>query len=132
MMMMAAAAFADDAADVIGSDEALNQAIIKHDAAQAATIYTDDFLLTTSSGKTKTKAAILEEIKLPDLVLEINKTSDVNVRVHGDTAVLTGTLQQKGSVKGTAFDVKLLVTDTWIRVGGKWMLLAGHATVIKT
>jgi len=52
--------------------------------------------------------------------------------VINDTAVLTGILQQKGTYKGNAFDVKLYVTDTWVKVNSKWVLLAGHATVINT
>ena len=118
--------------DVIARDKELNQLIISHRSKEAANIYADDFILTTSSGKVKLKQDMLADISTPDLTLELNETTQVTVRVVENTAVLTGILQQKGTFKGNAFDVKLYVTDTWVKVNSKWILLAGHATVINT
>jgi hypothetical protein len=50
--------------------------------------------------------------------------------LRDDTAVLTGILHQRGTYDGKPFDVRLRVTDTWVRVGGEWKILAGHASVI--
>ncbi len=117
---------------VIARDKELNQLISSHRTKEAALIYADDFVLTTSSGKTKSKQDMLNDISSPDVVLEINETTQVKVRVIENTAVLTGILQQKGTYKRNAFDVKLYVTDTWVKVNSNWVLLAGHATVINT
>lgn len=118
--------------EVIARDKELNQLISAHRAKDAALIYAEDFVLTTSSGKGKSKLDMLADISSPDLTLEINETTQVKVRVIENTAVLTGILQQKGTYKGNAFDVKLYVTDTWVKVNTHWLLLAGHATVINT
>lgn len=123
----AAGSGADDVAAVIHADRHLNELIIAHDARQAAALYTDDFVLTTSSGRTKRKADLLSEINATDLALDINETNEVAVRVHGDVAVLTGILRQHGSYRGAAVDVRLRVTDTWVRSALGWQLLAGHA-----
>jgi hypothetical protein len=112
-------------------DQQLNALIVAHKSREAAALYTDDFLLTTSSGKVKTKQDMLSEIGMTDLVFEINETENVKVRVLENTAVLTGTLHQKGTFKENAFDAKLFVTDTWVRTSGGWKLMAGHATIIK-
>lgn len=117
---------------VIARDKELNQFILSHNAKEAASYYSDDFILTTSSGKFKLKQDMLLDINSPELVLEINETTDTKVRVAENTAVLTGTLQQKGIYKGNNFDVKLRVTDTWVRIGSNWILLAGHATVVNS
>jgi hypothetical protein len=117
---------------VIARDKELNQLISSHRTKEAALIYADDFILTTSSGKTKSKQDMLNDISSPELALEINETTQVKVRIIENTAVLTGILQQKGTYKGNAFDVKLNVTDTWVKVQSNWVLLAGHATVINT
>lgn len=116
--------------EVIAQDKELNQFISQHRVKDAALIYADDFVLTTSSGKAKLKQDMLADISSPDVMLEINETTQVKVRVIENTAVLTGILQQKGTYKGNAFDVKLYVTDTWVKVKSGWILLAGHATVI--
>jgi hypothetical protein len=117
--------------EVTLADQQLNQFIVDHNVKAAADIYADDFVLTTSSGKVKKKQDMLNEIGLPDLQFEINETTDVKIRMIENTAVLTGTLQQKGVYKEKPFDNKLLVTDTWVNVKGQWKLLAGHATILK-
>ena len=116
---------------VIEADRQLNRFIVEHKVNEANSIYSDDFILTTSSGKVKLKPDMLNEIGLADLQFEINETTDAVVRVLNNTAVLTGTLHQKGLYKQKPFDSKLSVTDTWVLVNDSWKLLAGHATIIK-
>lgn len=117
----------DTVQEVKGADARLNKLIMQNLAVEAATLYTDDFLLITSGGKMVTKKEIVDQIASPELKLEVNETTEVRVRVHGTTAVLTGILLQKGSWKGKPFDVKLLVTDTWIKTDSGWQLLSGQA-----
>jgi hypothetical protein len=121
-----------DYAQVILSDKQLNSYIMEHKVAAAADLYSDDFVLTTSSGTVKKKQDMLKEIGLLELQFEINETTNVQVRLIGNTAVLTGTLHQKGTYNKKSFDNQILVTDTWVFVNGGWKLLAGHATLIKT
>jgi ketosteroid isomerase-like protein len=116
---------------IIDIDKRLNQAILAHDVAAAAALYDDDFLLTVSGGGFKRKADMLADIGNPAVALSVCETTDMQVRVRASTAVLTGTLRQAGSVNGRAFDVRLHVTDTWVHVDGRWLLLAGHASVAK-
>jgi ketosteroid isomerase-like protein len=120
----------DVAEAVIARDKDLNRLILSHNAKEAANYYSDNFILTTSSGKFKLKQDMLSDINSSEVILEINETTDVKVRVAENTAVLTGILQQKGTYKGNSFDVKLYVTDTWVKIGSNWILLAGHATVV--
>jgi ketosteroid isomerase-like protein len=120
----------DDHDAIVDADRELNALIVADDSAGAARYYDDAFVLTTSSGKTKSKADLLREIALPGLVLEINETTGIVVRVREGTAVLTGILRQRGTLDGKAFDVRLRVTDTWVRSGEGWRILAGHASVL--
>lgn len=119
-----------DHQDVMEADRKLNQYIISHDVAKAESMYDSHFVLTTSSGKKKSKQDLLSEIGSADVALEVNETTEVTVRIVGETAVLTGILHQKGSYKGQPFDVLLRVTDTWIKTSSGWVILAGHATVV--
>ncbi len=97
----------------------------------AAAFYDDDFILTVSGGGTKRKADMLRDIGNPEVVLQVCDTTEVAVRVRGTTAVLTGVLLQKGTVGSRPLDVKLHVTDTWVQVDSRWLLLAGHASFVK-
>jgi ketosteroid isomerase-like protein len=116
--------------EVVQADVQLNASIKNHEPIKAAAFYAEDFVLTTSSGKAKLKGDMLREIGSPDLKLEINETENVSVRVLNSTAVLTGKLHQKGTYKGQAFDVFVLVTDTWVKTDSGWKLFAGHATLL--
>lgn len=50
------------------------------------------------------------------------------VRVIGDCAVLTGTVVDVvAGEDGVPEEFRLLITMTWVRDGGLWRLLAGHA-----
>jgi len=115
---------------VVQADAQLNALIKKNEASKAEAFYAKEFVLTTASGKVKSKSDVLSEIGSPDLKLEVNETENVKVRVLDSTAVLTGRLHQKGSYKGQVFDHRLLVTDTWVKTEAGWKLLAGHATLL--
>jgi hypothetical protein len=118
-----------DASAVKVADATLNQLILQNKASEAARFIAHEFTLTTAAGVIKNKEAIIDEIRSPELALEINTTENVEVKIHGTTAVLTGILHQKGIFKGKTFDTWLLVTDTWIRTVNGWQILAGHATL---
>jgi Domain of unknown function (DUF4440) len=113
---------------IVELDHRLSQSILADDTASAATLYDDDFLLTVAGGRLKRKADMLADIGNPAVQLTVCDTKDVSVRVRAGTAVLTGVLQQAGTVNGRPLDVKLHVTDTWANVDGRWLLLAGHAS----
>lgn len=116
---------------VIARDRELNLLIQTHEVEKAKEIYAEQFILTTSSGKAKSRQDVLQEIASPELRLTVNETTDVAVRMVDHTAVLTGILHQQGVYKGNAFDVFLYVTDTWVFTDGRWKLLAGHASPVK-
>lgn len=116
---------------VAEADKRLNAFIVSHDDASAAAFYDDEFLLTVSSGATKRKSDMLADIANRGIAWTACDTQDVVVRVRGNTAVLTGTLVQTGRINDRPFDVRLRVTDTWVKVDDRWVLLAGHASPAK-
>jgi ketosteroid isomerase-like protein len=126
-MMSASSLDMNAAQEVKAADARLNELIMQNLSVEAAALYMDDFLLVTSKGKLVTKQEIVEQIASPELKFEVNETTEVRVRVHGTTAVLTGILLQQGSWKGKPFEVKLRVTDTWIKTDSGWRLLSGQA-----
>jgi len=111
--LTAITAFAQsDIEQIIRMDTDLNNLILKNDTKAAAFFYAEEFILTTSAGKMKSKTEILDEIGSPDLSLSINATERITVRIMGTTAVLTGILHQKGTYKTNVFDATVRITDT--------------------
>lgn len=115
---------------VLKTDSLLNRAILNRDEKIAANLYTDNFLLTTASGRQKLKKDILDDIIHPALKFEINEMSEAKVMLNGNTAILTGVLHQKGIFSGEEFDNWLRVTDTWVSINGQWKIISGHASLI--
>lgn len=116
--------------EVILRSNKLDSLITQHDSKESEKFYAEKFILTTSTGKKKTKADILKDIANQEIKWEINHTSEIEVRILDKTAILTGILHQKGIYMGKEFDVKIQVTDTWVLKKNKWILLAGHATIL--
>jgi hypothetical protein len=116
--------------DVIKADGELNRYFLEGNAEKAADYYLDDFVLITSTGKLKKKTDVLTEVADPELVMQINEMQNPLVRVHGKTAVLTGTLHQKYTWKGKEYDVYVLVTDTWVLTEQGWKILSGQALLV--
>jgi ketosteroid isomerase-like protein len=106
------------------------QAAVKHgDADTMARILADDFVLVTGTGRTHTKAELVQSAKSGDTVFEHQEDTDQTVRVWGDTAVVTALLWVKGSEKGKPFDYKLWFSDVCVRTAGGWRYVLGQASL---
>jgi ketosteroid isomerase-like protein len=55
-------------------------------------------------------------------------STDIQVQIYGDTAVLTGLDTISGQSKGQAYVVKFLYMDVWIKRGGRWQCVKTYAS----
>ena len=67
----------------------------------------DDFVLVTRSGKTYTKADLLNEALSVRVVYDHQEDTAQNVRIWGDTATITAKLWEQGTDNGKPFDYTL-------------------------
>jgi len=127
-----------------------HKASLEGDTRTIAALMTDDYLQTDIAGVVQDKETWLKNyfIPLAELIKagkfrwEIYDEKDVKVRIHGDTGIVIGTLEAKGS--GARFDVardtlvadpnavlsaKLHFTRVYVRRDGKWLLAALHNAV---
>jgi ketosteroid isomerase-like protein len=61
--------------------------------------------------------------------IEITEMSGLTVRMHGNTAVVTGAYNEKGTSKGKPYDFRDRFTDVWMNVNGKWQVIASHYSI---
>ena len=54
---------------------------------------------------------------------------DVQVRVFGDAAVVTGRTHGTGDFAGTPYDVTIRFTDTFVRRASQWQAVASHSSL---
>ena len=123
-----AAADSKIVAQLIEVDKQMQRSFIDRDVATLDAILSDDYLLVSSSGHEYTKKDVLNELKSPESIWEINETSGWNVRVHGDVAIVVATLHQKGVNHGKPFDNTVKFSDTYIREQGHWRNVHAHAS----
>ena len=106
-------------------------ALIKKDLAAFGNVFADDAVFTGPDGEVQTKAQLLAHLKSGTLVMESSVISDIKVRVFGEAAVVTYTTTDRGKYKGTDISGRYRWTDTFVRRGGKWHIVAGHGTAIQ-
>lgn len=93
--------------------------------------YLDDSLLYTSEdGRTLTKAQLKDEMKpLPPGFSGSIEVESADVRQYGNTAVVSHDELEREEVFGQKLVARYHGTDTWIRRGGKWRLVASQVLV---
>ena len=123
------ASAADDRSLVAALDSQYQTAVKKNDVAAMDRILADDFVLVTGSGKTYTKADLLEEARSARMVYEHQEDSAQTVRVWGDAAVITAKLWEKGTENGKPFDYTLWFTDIYVRTATGWRYVFGHSSL---
>jgi len=113
---------------VLQAERELADAYLNSDADGIARGVMEDYTLTNSTGKITTRAHDLDEATKKDPKYEVLENTGMKVRVHGNTAVVTGETHTKGISGGKPFDSKFQFTDTFIKDAGRWRLLAGHVS----
>jgi ketosteroid isomerase-like protein len=127
-LLLAPAQESDEANAVLQTERDLAMAYQRGEADAIAQGVMEDYALTNSMGKVTTRADDIAEAKKNDPKYEIFENYDMKARVHGDAAVVTGKTHTKGISGGKPFDFQFQFTDTFIKDGGRWRLLASHAS----
>ena len=94
-----------------------------------SSLLAEDFVITVEDGSVYSKAGYISHTADAKVRVDIAEMSDLRVRVHGDTAVVTGAYHEKGVSGGKAYEYHDRLTDVWMRVGGKWQVIASHYSV---
>lgn len=112
-------------------DRAMQQAVVDRDPVAFGSFLTDDYVLVVSNSKMYGKADVVADITEPGTKFSLNESSNLQIRVHGDIAMVIADLHQVFVRDGAPFDYWVRFTDTWILQDGRWLCLSGHATLLK-
>lgn len=111
--------------------DAWDKAIIRKDAAAIAANMTDDFRQISARGDVAGKAAFLEVITSPKLVIHPYGVEDMDVRFYGDVALVSGRTRMTGSWDGKPFGSHYRYVDVYVRKDGQWRVANVQITEIK-
>jgi quercetin dioxygenase-like cupin family protein/ketosteroid isomerase-like protein len=96
------------------------------DAAWLEKHYAPEYAYSTPDGTINDRKTDIEDTK--NFRLDSLEMSDTQVRVNGDTAVVTGVTALKGKYKGEDVGGSYRFTDTFVRRDGQWLILASQST----
>jgi uncharacterized protein (TIGR02246 family) len=108
-----------------------NRAILQGDAAALERMTANDYTFITLRGELRTKAEIVKGFQSGSFKYDSRTISDLNIRVYGDTAVVTGRATQKGSENGKDYSGDYRFTRVYAKQKGRWVTVALQATLIQ-
>src|SRR6266550_6306089 len=94
-----------------------------------SSLLADDFVITVEDGNTYSKSGYISHSADPSVQVDIAELSDLKVRIHGNTAVVTGAYHEKGKSNGKSYEYRDRLTDVWMKVGNKWQVISSHYSV---
>lgn len=109
-------------------DSQWNRLRLASNTAALGALLDDDFVLTHSDGRVQHKADYLADLDRRTRVNHAIDNHDVEVRRHGDTAVVTGRTVQNGIGEQGPFQGIFRFTRVWVLHDGRWRLLASHSS----
>ncbi|HET8774326.1 MAG TPA: nuclear transport factor 2 family protein [Thermoanaerobaculia bacterium] len=128
--VLAGSAHADALDEVRRLDSEITVATWSGDADWFEENLTDDYMLITPGGSIRTKRDVIRELATPGLRMEPYESREVNIRLYGDAAVVTGRMLQRFAIGGTRYANDLRYTDIYVKRKGRWVLASGHTSII--
>jgi ketosteroid isomerase-like protein len=109
----------------------LADAWIARDRAALERLIAPDWVVTHVQGERRTRDEVLRDMLESDATrIDSMIADDIDVRVFGEAAVVTGRTQARGIQSGSAFNVRLRFTDVFVCRNGAWQAVASHATLL--
>lgn len=100
----------------------------RNDAAALDRLRLQEFVFITSTGRVIPKHVELADIRNGMAKAESALLSEVDVRMHGETALVTARARLRGEWHGRRYDGDYRLGMIWVRTRGGWRLLAEQAS----
>ena len=111
---------------VLRLEDAWAAGVVKRDSALFERMLAPGFVY-SEDDRTMTRAAVLKDIlSTTDTVREAHNEQMEVHRYGANTAIVTGWLVLRGHGASGAFDRRYRFTDTWVRFGQQWRIVAAH------
>jgi ketosteroid isomerase-like protein len=118
-----------DAATLRALEMKWTESYKEHSIDILSSLLADDFVITIEDGSIFSKAGYITHSADPSTRVQVAELSDLKVRMHGDTAIVTGAYHEKGESNGKPYEYHDRLTDVWMKTGGKWQVVASHYSV---
>jgi ketosteroid isomerase-like protein len=114
--------------ELLTLEEQFSQAVAANDAAAIGRFVADDWVIVDADGRVIDRPRFISLIESGALSHESMESTDVEIRVHGETAVVTGITTSKGQFMGQGFTARERATDVLVRLDGRWLCVFSQLT----
>ena len=118
-------------AEVLAVEKSRTVALEHADVEALDKLLADDLTYVHSTGKVDTKASFLQAVRLGDLRYLSWEPKDLQVRLLGNSAVLTGTYHVKAldqRMQGEPLELDVIILSVYAKRGGHWQQVAWQST----
>jgi len=120
-----------DARALLQLEDDWTLALIRRDATVFRRLLADGFIY-TEDDRTVGRDDVLRDIVAGPDTVEAAHNEEMRVHRFGSTAVVTGWLVVRGRGASGPFDRRYRFTDTWLRRGERWQIVAAHDYLVRT
>lgn len=130
--LVAAAPAERTAAGLLAVETGWNEAIVRGDAAYVERLLAPDFELIFAD-QLIARADIVKSVAVPGRTIREAGSKAQNVRIYGDTGVITGVYFERGTLPdGRSYEMENRYTDVYAWQRGAWLPLSAHASRLST
>ena len=119
---------ADDASALVALEHRWVDALQKSDLETLSAIIASTYVDTDETGHRGDKASVLSALKSGALKFSVITISDMKPVIYGHAAVVTGAGVQQGTYDGQPLAQRVVFTDTFVRTGKTWKVVASQRT----
>src|SRR5579864_6118704 len=107
-----------DAATVRALELKWTESYKQHNIEILSSLLSDEFVITIEDGSVYSKAGYISHSADSKTRVQVAEMSDLRVRTHGDTAIVTGSYHEKGESSGKPYEYHDRFTDVWMKTAG--------------
>jgi ketosteroid isomerase-like protein len=116
--------------DLLATIHAWDRAMVENDVAKIRAFLRDDWTIVGPDGSVDRQDKLLGLVASGDLTHDVMESSDVDVRVVGDVAIVVSRGVSGGAYRGEKFRLVERGTNVFVREGGRWLCVATHLSLI--
>jgi ketosteroid isomerase-like protein len=114
--------------EVLEMKRQYDEALLRGDSAWFERAFAEDYLLILGDASTVTKAQIVKGLASKEVTWQAANGRDMQVRLYGDIAIVTGRFSGKLREKGKSISTDERFTSVWIKNGDRWKAVSEHVS----
>jgi ketosteroid isomerase-like protein len=121
----------NEEAEIRGAEDARIASLLAGDCDKLASLLADDLVHVHANGLIDSKTSLLNSVSEKLDFLKIERP-ELQIRMFGDTAIVTGPLNQTMRIRGNGAVVEMqaVATQVWVKKSGTWQQNSYHASRI--